>query len=437
MTQTTIDNDTGAEVAPLTTVAEYNAIAAGIAMMLEKHGKVLTNPPVVTGDATALATVKASRQELVKFRTGLESARVAAKAASLAYGKLVDTEAKRIQAFAAPLELAYDAIVTAEETRLEAIRQAELEAERQRIAGHRARIQAIKDVRETANMCRTAERIKQLIDGMPALFEGTFEEFQDEALTAFNEVCTVLGQLHDTKVEAELAAAELKRQQDALAAQQAEADRKAAIQTKLTAIRMLLVSAASMETATAISAALDWAKAIQIDDSYAEFKLEADNTLDSVCEQLATMLTAKQQAEAAAADLKQRELAAKKRQDDLDEQARQQTARETAHQAEQQAQASKPLVARVAQAITGPRPTFANIGEVTAAVLGAEHPVAQAMKEPAPRRFSGRSELDRPDDEDIVIGLAEHFDCTEAEAVAWLRDMDLDGVTANLQQVAA
>lgn len=440
MTQTTIDNETGTEVAPLTTVAEYNTIAAGIAMMLEKHGKVLTDPPVVTGNATALATVKASRQELVKFRTKLEKKRVEVKAEALAFGRRVDSEAKRLQAIADPLEAAYDAIVTAEEDRLEKIRQAELEAERQRIAGHRARIQAIKDVRETANMCRTSERVQQLIDGMPALFEGTFEEFQDEALTAFNEVCTVLGQLHTVKVEAEQAAAELKRQQDELAAQQAEVNRKAAIQTKLTNIRMLLVDAASMDTSVAISAQLDFAKAIEIDDSYAEFKLEADNTLDSVCEQLADMLAKKQQAEAAAADLAQREQAAKKRQDDLDAQALAQTTREAAHQAEQQAQAAKPLVARVAEAITGPRPTFSaprNIGEVTTAVLGADHPVAQAMKEPAPRRFAGRSEIDRPDDEDIVIGLAEHFDCTEAEAVAWLRDMDLDGVLANLQQVPA
>lgn len=430
--------------APTTSeVASYKPIEAGIKVMLEKHGGVLTNPPVVTGNAKALAVVKANRQELVKFRTTLEKTRVAEKAASLAYGKLVDTEAKRIQALATPIELAYDAIVTAEETRLEAIRQAELEAERQRIAGHRTRIQAIKEVRETANMCRTADRVQKLIDGMPALFEGSFEEFHDEALTAFNEVCTVLGQLHTVKVEAEAQAAELQRQRDELAAQQAEVNRKAAIQTKLTNIRMLLVDAASMDTSVAISAQLDFAKAILIDDSYAEFKLEADNTLDSVCEQLADMLAKKQQAEAAAADLAQREQAAKKRQDDLDAQALAQTTREAAHQAEQQAQAAKPLVARVAEAITGPRPTFA-VGPV----VDAEVPKGQTPTRPplvegdkgyiAPlRRFAGRSEIDRPDDEDIVIGLAEHFDCTEAEAVAWLRDMDLDGVLANLQAVTA
>lgn len=209
--------------APITSaVTVYNAIAAGIAMMLERHGHVLTVPPILKGDPAAMATAKAGRQELVKFRTTLEKARKAEKAESLAYGRLVDSEAARIQAFADPLELAYDTAITDEENRLEAIRQQELEVERQRISGHRARIQAIKEVRETANMCRTADRLKQLIDGMPAHLAQPFEEFQGEAETAFNEVCTVLQQLHGAKVEAEAAAVELKRQQDELAAQRAE-----------------------------------------------------------------------------------------------------------------------------------------------------------------------------------------------------------------------
>ena len=226
MEQEVLDRPTTAKV------AIYTPIEAGIALMLEKHGGVLTNPPVVTGNATALATVKASRQELVRFRTTLERARKEEKAESLAYGKLVDSEAARIQAFATPIELAYDVIVTTEEKRLEDIRLAELEAERQRIVGHQNRIQAIKDVRETANMCRTSDRIKQLIDGMPAHMDANFEEFQPDAEAAFNDVCEVLKGLHGIKLEAEAAAIELKRQQDELAAKrlaQEESDRVAAV----------------------------------------------------------------------------------------------------------------------------------------------------------------------------------------------------------------
>ena len=218
--------------APTTSkVKVYDPIEAGIALMLEKHGSVLTHPPVVMGDAKALTLVKASRQELVKFRTTLEKARKDEKSASLVYGKLVDDEARRIQAYATPLEEAYDKVIATEEKRLSDIRTAELEAERVRIAGHHARIQVIKDVRETANMCRTSERVQQLINGMPALIAEPFEEFQDAAETAFNEVCTVLGQLHGVKVDAEKAADELKREQDAFNAQRLEqevSDRAAA-----------------------------------------------------------------------------------------------------------------------------------------------------------------------------------------------------------------
>jgi len=209
--------------APITSSVEiYNPIAAGIALMLEKHGHVLTAPPAVKDDPEAMALAKDGRKELTKFRTSLEKARKEEKAESLAYGRLVDSEAARIQAFATPLELAYDKAITEEEARLAAIREAELEVERQRIAQHRARIQSIKEVRETAAMCRTADRLQQLIDGMPAHIERPFEEFQGEAETAYNETCAALQQLHGVKLEAEAQAAEIKRQQEDLARQRTE-----------------------------------------------------------------------------------------------------------------------------------------------------------------------------------------------------------------------
>lgn len=207
----------------LSAVKIYNKIEEGISLMLEKHGHVLHTPPAVTGNPEALAQAKEGRKELAKFRTRLEKARKEEKAESLAYGRLVDSEAARIQAIATPLELAYAAPIEAEEKRLEAIREAELEAERQRIAGHRARIQGIREVRETGAMCRTADRLKQLlIDGMPARLTESFEEFQAEAEGVYNETMTALQQLHAAKVEAEAQALELKRQQDDLARQRAE-----------------------------------------------------------------------------------------------------------------------------------------------------------------------------------------------------------------------
>jgi hypothetical protein len=206
-------------------VAVYNPIEQGIALMLEKHGHVLTTPPVVRDDPKALKAAKSNRMELVKFRTTLDDVRKSEKAESLAYGRLVDSEAKRIQAIADPIELAYSAVIDAEEKRLEAIRQEALELERQRVASHRARIQTIKDMREAANMARTVERVEYLLTRIPECMNETFEEFQGEALDTYREVSKHIEDMLAAKVEARDAAAELARQQVELAKQKAEADR--------------------------------------------------------------------------------------------------------------------------------------------------------------------------------------------------------------------
>lgn len=218
MTQEILDAPT------VSKVAVYNPIEAGLAELRQRHGHVLTAPPDVS-TATGMKTAKEGRSELKTLRTSIEKARVAEKAASLAYGRLVDSEAKRITDAVEPLELAYDGAIKAEEQRIEALRQAELEAERTRIAGCMTRIQAIKDVRETALLARDSARLKTLIDAMPAHMEQPFDEFQGQAETAFNEVCETLKQLHGVKVETEAQAEVLARQQAELAAQRAEADR--------------------------------------------------------------------------------------------------------------------------------------------------------------------------------------------------------------------
>ena len=209
-------------------IVAYSEIEAGIALMLKKHGHVLTNPPVVVNNSKALAIARADRMELVRFRTTLEKTRVAEKASALAYGRLVDSEAARIQAIATPIERAYDTAIKAEDDRLDAIEQKKLEAERQRIARHRARIQEMKDKREEANMAGTSAEIKALMDSMAKFTDDEFEEFQESANAVFTEVSTVLQRLFDSKSQAEQQAAELKLQRAKLAESQAWAERRAA-----------------------------------------------------------------------------------------------------------------------------------------------------------------------------------------------------------------
>jgi hypothetical protein len=218
MTQEVLDAPT------ISKVAVYNPIEAGLAELQARHGHVLIEPPDVS-NPKGMKLAKEARGELKTLRTSIEKARVEEKAASLAYGRLVDSEAKRITDAVTPLELGYDTAIKAEEQRIEAILQQELETERARIAGHMSRIRAIKDVRETALLARDAARLATLIEGMPAHLDAPFDEFQGQAEQAFNEVCETLKQLHGVKVEAEAQAEQMRIQQAELAAQREEVDR--------------------------------------------------------------------------------------------------------------------------------------------------------------------------------------------------------------------
>ena len=270
-------------------VAVYNPIEAGLALVKEKHGYVLVTPPAVN-TPDLMEAAKKARQELVKFRTTLEATRKAEKEESLNYGRLVDSEARRIQAIVSPMELAYDAAITAEVSRLAAIEKARKDAllarvedirgttqkalgkdlagletmieeltalpvddsfqelkpiaeraksealanleqlatkarelaKEQRLAGQRQRIAGIREVVGTAGMCRTAERIKQLIDAMPERIAEPFTDLQVEAEAAYNEVLARLNELHGAKVTAETEAAELARKKEALEQQERE-----------------------------------------------------------------------------------------------------------------------------------------------------------------------------------------------------------------------
>ena len=210
----------------LSTVKVYNPIEAGIALMLEKHGHVLTTPPVVTHDAVALAVAKADRRELVKFRTTLEAARKAEKAESLAYGKLVDGEAARIQAYASPIENAYSAVIDAEEGRIEAEIAAAVAADNARIEAIQTRISTIKGFIVLALECRTSERVEGLIERVAALPTTGFDEFETVATEARTATLERLKQISDVKFAEEAEAKRIKAEQE-VEATRLQAERKA------------------------------------------------------------------------------------------------------------------------------------------------------------------------------------------------------------------
>lgn len=214
------------EAPKLSAVKVYNPIEAGIALMLEKHGHVLINPPLVTNDPKALAQAKSDRRELVKFRTTLEAARKTEKAESLAYGRLVDSEAARIQGFADPIEIAYSKAIEDEEARIEAVAAAKREADRLRIEAIQTRIAEIKGYVVLAAECRTSDRVEELIEKLSNLPTVGFEEFESVALEARTATITRLQAISDTKFVEEAEAKRVKVEQEAEAAR-LQAERQA------------------------------------------------------------------------------------------------------------------------------------------------------------------------------------------------------------------
>ena len=87
-----------------TSVAEYNPIAAGLAVVRQRYANVAWDLKTTKGNADA----RAARKELVTLRVSLESKRVELKAPVLERAKLIDSEAKRITAELLKIETPID-----------------------------------------------------------------------------------------------------------------------------------------------------------------------------------------------------------------------------------------------------------------------------------------------------------------------------------------
>lgn len=260
-----------------TKIVVYNPIEAGLAAMLEKHGHVLTKPPVVAADT--YDTVKAARKEMVTFRTTLEKVRKAEKEASLRYGQLVDSEAKRIQAVATPIEVAYD-------TALDTYEQAEQRRKD-------AILERIREIRGTGGQAigKPVEVLRDMLAALDSTDLATFDEFREQAAqaqeAALRDVRTLLGQ-----------AEEAERVREQQARERAEADRVAGIRLKIAVFDAALTQAALCRSAAMLQRLLDATAAITVDGSYQELEAEASEKKAAVLAELRRQHSEKLQQEA-------------------------------------------------------------------------------------------------------------------------------------------
>lgn len=344
----------------LSKVAVYNPIEAGIALLREKHGHVLTTAPDVS-TAKALALTKSSKQELVKFRTRIEAARKQEKADSLAYGRLVDSEAARITAIAAPMEKAYDDAITAEETRLAVLEQEAQDRERERKRALQARVDDIRNTVATVAGKPLAD-LEVVIAELTALpVDATFEEYETAAADAKAATLARLDQMAS-------GARELERQRRELEAQRAEATRVDAIKARIADITGLLATAAMARTAARLLPLIERCNAIRVDETFAEFVEQAEAEHARVLAGLQAIYDQKVADGKRAAELERQQQEQQATQARLDQQARDQEAIRHKQEAAAAVQ-SEPAATTVAETAPEPStPAEPAAGDVTAPV---------------------------------------------------------------------
>lgn len=338
----------------LSKVAVYNPIEAGIALLLEKHGAVLTAPPDVS-TPKALALTKTSRQELVKFRTRIEAARKSEKEASLTYGRLVDSEAKRITAIAAPIEKAYDDAIVAEETRLAVLEQEAQERERARKQALQARVDDIRNTVATVAGKPLAD-LDVVIAELSALpVDATFEEYETAAAEAKATTLARLDQMAS-------GAREYERKLRELEIQRSETARVEAIKVRIADITGLLATATMARTAARLLPLIERCNAIRIDESFAEFVEQAEGEHARVLAGLQAIYDQKVADGKRAAELERQQQEQQATQARLDQQAKDQEA--IRHQ--QEAAAAVQTVPAATQVTESPAATAAATASVVA-----------------------------------------------------------------------
>jgi len=367
-----------AEVRDGKAIVRYDRTAAALAELKARYAGAKFDCTTTAGDKAA----RAARQELVQLRTSLDRKRQEFKAPALAFGKAIDSEAKRLTAEIEALELPIDAQIKADEARRERERQAKAEAEAVRLAAIQDRLEGIREGLQDAMMAKTAADVQREIDhriqnfGQPK--REQFEEFYDQAVALWEQTLAgmrrVLVQRQEQEVEAARVAAEraeLERlRAEAAAREQAERERIAAEQRaeaeKLAKARAEIEARErAVREEQARLDALAAAERKRLDEEAAARRAEADRQAREAREAEERRLAAeraelqRQQAEEAARIAAQR---AEAERAEAEAAAARRREQEAAEAAERQVRDAAPLLLKSMQAIVA---TFDALPEAT------------------------------------------------------------------------
>ena len=214
-------------------IPEYRKVEKALAELRSRYANTTFDVTTTKG----MQEAKKARQEVRGYRTSLEAKRKELKAPALAYGKALDTEAKRITAELEALETPIDTQIKEEEAR-KAAEKAEAERqERARIDAHRERIESIRNL-PLQLIGASADRIERAMDDLMANTLEGLEEFTSEAAIVRDEASAKLFDMLSLAKANEESNARLEAEKaEREAREKAEAEKRAKEQAELEELR--------------------------------------------------------------------------------------------------------------------------------------------------------------------------------------------------------
>lgn len=210
----------------LTTVPEYAQTALVLNDLKQRFaGRVFES---LETDAQR----KAARKDIAEvrdYRTGLEAERKRIKAPALERCRLIDAEAARLTTELRALEDPMKAQLDAKEAEIEADKIRKANAEAERVKGHMDAIQCMRDF-PLSLQGKPSSVIESRIEDFTSVFvfsgcEEKFEEFQAQALDAYNAAYASAKELLQRQRDHEAEQEQIKRDREELAKQRAENER--------------------------------------------------------------------------------------------------------------------------------------------------------------------------------------------------------------------
>lgn len=265
-------------------IEAFSKIAAGLAILRSRHEGVVVDVSTKEG----LKSAKASRDELRDYRLNLEATRKAEKESILNRGRLIDSEAKRIQSVLTPWEESYAKTIKEHEDEQQRLKDAKLAEEGRRVRALQDRVESIHAVWRS----RVGASIESVEAGIALVnsfaIDDSFAEMLPAAQAAHQEaidkLAAMLQQAKDQKELADLR----ERQRVDEENRQAEQKRVAAIRTRIDQIKAAPALCIGLDSKR-IKLALDRLVAVSI-DGFEEFSDEGAEEVKSSLASLRNLL---------------------------------------------------------------------------------------------------------------------------------------------------